>query len=104
MGDIEIINIENLNGKERKIATKLSNEYYSKIQRLIKTPLSLRIHIKEYEKEGKRKKYSINIEAVGSGKEFDSSSWDWDFARAIHKAMIKIENEIEHRFHSSEQH
>ena len=55
MRDIEIINIENLNGKERKIATKLFNEYYSKIQRLIKTPLSLRIHIKEYEKEGRGK-------------------------------------------------
>lgn len=99
MESIEIIDIKLLNGKEREIAKKLLNEYYSKIQRLIKTPLSLKVHIKEYEKEGRRKKYSINVEAMGAGKEFNSSSWDWDFARALHKSMTKIENEITHKFH-----
>src|SRR4030043_103202 len=102
MKNIEVINIEILNEEERAIADKLLNEYYLKIQRLIKTPLSLKVHIKEYDKEGKKKKYSINIESIFSGKMLSSSSWDWDFARALHKAMKKIEEEIEHKFHTSD--
>lgn len=101
--NIDITGIENLTEEERGIADKLLNEYYSKIQRLVKNVLSLKVNIKEYDKNGKKVKYSINIEVIFSGKTMSSSSWDYDLARAIHKSMIKIENEIEHRFHSSEQ-
>lgn len=104
MKQIEIINKELLNGKEKAIADKLLDEYYSKIQRLAKNPLSLKVHIKEYDKEGKGRKYSINAEAIFSGgKLVSSSSWDWDLARAIHKNMTKIQNEIEHHYHISKQ-
>ncbi len=99
----EIINVEILNEKEREIADRLIDEYYSKIQRIIKKDFLLKVHFKEYDKDGKKKKYSINAEAIFSGKMINSSSWDWDLARAIHKAMIKIENEIEKKFHISEQ-
>ncbi len=104
MEPIEINGIELLNDEEKKIANKLINEYYPKIQRQIKNTLSLRVHFKEYEKQGKRKKYSINVEASSPTKEFDASSDDWDFARAIHKVFNKIINQIEHALHSSEQH
>lgn len=103
MERIEIINIESLNEKERGIADSLLNEYYSKIQRMIKSPLRLKINIKNYDKDGKKVKYSINAEAIFSGKMVNSSAWDYDFARAIHKTMKKIESEIEHKFRVSEQ-
>lgn len=101
--NIEIVNIKLLNEKERDIAEKLLEEYYKKIQRLVKNPLSLKVHIKEYDKDGKKRKYSLNVEAIFSGKILGSSDWDYDFARAIHKTMTKLENEIEKRFHISEQ-
>lgn len=104
MENIEVINLGILNEKEKAIADKLFNEYYSKIQRLVKTPLSLRIDIKEYKKEGKGKKFSLNAEAVFSGgKLISSSAWDWNLAKAIHKLMKKIENEIEKKFKISRQ-
>jgi len=96
MSDVEITNAEILTETEKKIVEKLLNEYESKFQREIKTLERLKIEFKEYDKEGKKKKYSINSQIIFSGKIFTSSSWDWDLARAIHKAMKKIETEIEH--------
>jgi hypothetical protein len=98
MADIEITNAEILTENERKSVDKLLKEYQLKIQRLAKTPVKLKIDIKEYDKEGKKSKYSINSQAIFTGKVFTSSSWDWDLSRAIHKAMIKLENEAEHKF------
>jgi len=103
MVNIEIINIKILNEKDREIAGKLLEEYHKKIQRLIKNPLLLKVHVKEYDKDGKKSKYSLNTEAVFAGKMIESSSWDYDFARAIHKGMKKIESEIEKKFKVSRQ-
>ncbi|MCK9595823.1 hypothetical protein M0R19_01420 [Candidatus Pacearchaeota archaeon] len=100
---IEIIHAEILTEQERKIAHKLFDEYYLKIKRMIKRDFLLKVHFKEYEKAGKNKKYSLNCEIFFSGKMINSSSWDYDLARAIHKTLKKIETEIEHKFHSSEQ-
>lgn len=103
MADIKIINAELLNDKEKEITDNLLEEYHQKIQRLVKNPLSLKVHLKEYDKDGKKKKYSLNAEAIFSGKMLNSSSWDYDLARAIHKLMIKLGNEIEKKFRVSEQ-
>ncbi|MCL5018721.1 MAG: hypothetical protein M1416_03090 [Candidatus Pacearchaeota archaeon] len=103
MTDIEIVNVKILNEKDREIAGKLLEEYHKKIQRLIKNPLSLKVHIKEYDKDGKKSKYSLNTEAIFSGRMIESSSWDYDFARAIHKGMTKLESEIEKKFRVSRQ-
>ena len=98
MADIEITHEEILTEEERDIAKKLLNEYYPKIQRMTKTPIKIKIDVKEYDKEGKKSKYSIDSQLIYSGKMLPSSSWDWDLARAIHKAMIKLENEAEHKW------
>ena len=104
MNKIEIKGIELLDEEEKQIANKLFDGYYPKIERIAKNDLLLKVHIKEYDKDGKKSKYSINAEAIFSGKMLSSSSWDYDLARAIHKSMKKLETEIEHKFHTSEQH
>ncbi len=100
--ELQTKGMELLNEKEKQIADKLLNEYYEKIKRQIKKDFIFRINFKEYDKDGKNKKYSINAEVLAS-KKFSASSGDWDFARALHKVMIKLINQIEHDFHSSEQ-
>ncbi len=104
MEPIEIKGIDILTEEEKRLANKLLNEYYPKIQRQIKNIISLKVHIKEYKKEGRRKKYSINIKIINSTDVFEANADDWDFARTMHKILKKIENEIENRLHSSEQH
>ena len=56
MEQIQVKGIESLDEKEKKIADKLFGEYFTKLQRKIKNTLSLKIYVKEYNKEGKRKK------------------------------------------------
>lgn len=100
--ELQMKGAELLSEKERKIADKLVKEYYEKIKRQIKKDFTLKINFKEYETDGKNKKYSINAE-VFSSKKFSASDADWDFARTLHKVMIKLINQIEHDFHASEQ-
>ncbi len=101
---IQIKGIKNLIDEEKKLFNKLLNEYYPKIQRKLKNIIFLEVHIKKYEKDGKRKKYTINIKVVDGANVFEANAHNWDFARTMHKVLKKIENEIESRFHSSEQH
>lgn len=103
MEPIEINGIELLNDEEKKIANKLLNEYYPKIQRQIKNKTSLRAYFKKYDKEG-REKYSIDIDVVAPGKIFQTKAFDWTLAKALHKVLNKMMNKIEHTLHASEQH
>lgn len=99
----DVSNLEILTEEEREIAKKLFDEYYLKIERIIKNDFSLKVHFKEHEKEGRRRKLSVNVEVVSSGKVFTAKAFDWDFARTLHKVLNKILNEIEHHYHVSEQ-
>lgn len=105
MAEIKVNGIELLDEKEKEAATRLLNEYIPKIERLLKKEFVLEVYFKEHEKDGKRKKYSIDAKAVSSTNViFSVSGFDWDFARTLHKVMNKLQTEIEHRFHSSDQH
>lgn len=105
MEAIQYIGIEQLTPEERAILDKLSAEYYDTIQRSLKNLTSIIIHIKEYNKEGKRKKYSVNVRAVAPTAIFEEKhAADWDFARTLHKAFKNIERQIQHRLHTDDQH
>ena len=101
--NIDIQGIEELDEKEKIRTIQLIEEYYPKIERQLKNVISLNIHIKIYDKGGK-KKYSIQAKLKSSINAFESNASDWDFAKTIHKVMNKLQNEVEKRFHVSEQH
>ena len=102
MEEVIIENIEILTPEEKEASEKILEEDYKKIKRLIKDSPKLKVHIKEYKTDGKGKKFSINTELSFSGKKLKSESVDWDLTRALHKAMIKLQTELEHKLHISE--
>ena len=102
MEEIVIENIEILTPEEKEISEKILAEYHKKLKRLIKDSPTLKVHIKEYKTDGKGKKFSINTELSFSGKKMKSESVDWDLTRALHKAMVKLQTELEHKLHVSE--
>jgi ribosome-associated translation inhibitor RaiA len=102
MEEVIIENIEILTPEEKEASEKILEEYHKKIKRLIKDSPKLKVHIKEYKTDGKGKKFSINTELSFSGKKLKSESVDWDLTRALHKAMIKLQTELEHKLHISE--
>ena len=101
MDEIQVKGIHLLDEAERIMADELIKEHYAKIQREFKGISSLIIQFKEYKKESKRKKYSVNVKAIAPGNMFESEVADWDLAKTIHKAMNKIKSEIEHKLHVS---
>ncbi len=108
MEEIQIKGIETLSDAEKEALNGIIEKYKEKIKWKTKTDFSLKIIIKEYsykkdDLNTKRKKYSINIKLAGQTQNFEASSEDWDFNTAVRKAFDKLEHEIEHRFHSSEQ-
>ena len=104
MEHIQIVGLELLDKIEKEDIKKLAEEYFIKIQRQLKNIESVVIHIKEYNKEGNRKKFSIHIRAIAPEHIFEADAADWDFKRTIHKVFKKLETELEHHFHGSDQH
>jgi len=114
MARINLKGIEELKKDERFQLNKIVNSYYDKIVRSLGDgeDLELNIKIKVYQKSGKgkieenshkKKKYSVQIQVKNSIKNLDSSASDWDLNRTMHAALKKVLEEIEHRFHISEQ-
>ena len=74
-----------------------SNESF-KLQRKIHNDFMLTIHLKEYEREGRQHKYSINLRVEFPGKIITSTQEDWDVVTAVRKAFNNAKNELGSRF------
>ncbi len=94
---------EILTPKTKEEFEKLWEEYSEKIERKLKNIESVRIHLKEYSHGGKTK-FSVHALVNYAGKSIEADSYDWDLRRTLHKLFNKIEQEIEHKFHVSDQH
>ena len=108
MEQITVKGTKILTETEKFELNKLLQHYVDEIGRTIKNDFFLKLVLKKHSKKkedlgDKRALFSINAELSGAFKVIAASAGDWDFNRAIHKLMHKIEEEIEHRFHSSEQ-
>ena len=99
MENIKIIGMKNLNEDELEVVKGLANEYYEKIQRIIKNIDSVIIHIKTFDTTGERKRYEIKLKVIAPTKSFDAQSSEWDLAKAVHVVFNEMQKIIEHRFH-----
>ena len=102
MINLQTKGFEILTQKTRDEFQKIWDEYSAKIERKLKNAESFRVHIKEYSPGGKTK-FSIHAVVDYAGKSMEANASDWDLRRTFHKVFNKIEQEIEHRFHVSDQ-
>jgi len=101
---IQCIGIDELDEQEKVIVNKLANEYFQKYVRILNNATNLQIHIKTYDDDGKQRKFSIHAKVVAPTVIFTSTkASDWDLARTLHKAFKDLENQIEHKLHTSDQ-
>ena len=103
MVNLQTIGFEILTEKTKNEFQKLWGEYSKKIERKLKNVESVRIRLKEHSPGG-RTKFSVHVLVSYSGKTIEADASDWDLNRTFHKVFNKIENEIEHTFHLSDQH
>lgn len=97
MEPIQIIGIDELKEEEKEIVNVLANDYYGKIQRVLKNEISIKVHIKQHSKTGKRHKSDIRVKVVAPTKTFESQEADWDLARTLHRVFKNIERQLEHK-------
>jgi len=101
--EIDIVGLDLLNESEKKDADKLIEEGFKKLKRKLKESSRLKIHIKVYSPEGNKRKFSLNFELFFGSSHFQADSVDWDFAKSIHQGFSKLDTQVEHKFHISDQ-
>ncbi|HLC88819.1 MAG TPA: CBS domain-containing protein [Candidatus Nanoarchaeia archaeon] len=74
-----------------------SNEAF-KLQRKLKTEFSLVVHVKAYDKQGTRQKYSVNLRVEHPGQLLNSSEDDWDLETALRKTFNNAKNTIDKKY------
>ncbi len=95
---ISLAGVDMLMSGEREVIQKLLDKYYKKIQRHFKENISLEVHLKEYNREGNSKKYSLNAVVRGAMGKIESSYADWELHKAVHKVLDRLLEEIEHKY------
>lgn len=99
---IQFVGVNKLDAEQQALVSKLSTESFEKFTRLLKNIEQMIVHIKSYEQEGKRKKFSLHVRLKAPTMAVIESckSHDFDLARALHKAFDDIRAQIEHKFHT----
>lgn len=101
--EVEIIGLDLLNESEKNDANRLIEEGFKKLKRKLKESSRLKIRIKVYSPEGNKGKFSLNFELFFGSSHFQADSVDWDFAKSVHMGYEKLGNQVEHKFHVSDQ-
>jgi len=98
MEKIQFIGANQLNDEERGIFERFSAEIYDKSSMML-SDVSIVIHLKEYKKSDtdKRKKYDVLVRVISKEGKFESSDYEWDIAKVMHKVSNALENEIKHK-------
>jgi CBS domain-containing protein/ribosome-associated translation inhibitor RaiA len=89
---------EDLNVSEytQKRIKKSVENYATKFQDYIDNEYELTVHVKQYDDEGTRAKYSVKSRLTFPGKTVASDKQhDWEFPTAIRKSMDAIETQLE---------
>ena len=100
---INYVGINVLNQGERARMKSIISKEYEKMNNLVAPEsLKLKVHVKTYDKEGKRKRYVLHMKAeTPYGRiNLDGSEADlrkhahWDIAKATHKAMKFMDKQV----------
>jgi ribosome-associated translation inhibitor RaiA len=106
MESIQIKGSEALEINEKQELDLIVAKHMEKIKRMLNNTffakLAIKVYSKDKENKVKRKRFSIDIELTGEIPKIFASSEEWDLSKSANSAFLKIEHEIEHKFHVSE--
>ncbi len=102
MVELQTVGFEILTDSTKSEFQKIFEENSKKIDRMLKDAESFRIKLKEHSKGG-RTKYSLHAQVSYAGKTMEAEASDFELNAVFHKVFSKIEHQIEHVFHISNQ-
>lgn len=97
--NILAVGINILTEEEKNTVYNLLDKYHKKIQRNFDNPVFIDFHVKEYNRDGKKKKFSLHVRLHGATGDLESDYSDWDLSKTSHKVMEKMYNELKHKFY-----
>lgn len=98
---IQFIGVSDLKAEEQDVVQTLSREYHEKIKRQLNNITDISVHVKVYEKEGNRRKYSLHVKVACPSVMFAADNADsWELPAALHASFQDIQNQIKHRLHT----
>lgn len=98
--NIKFIGLQDLKLKsyEKYNVTKIVSNQAFKLQRALHNQFSLVMHLKEYQKDGNRQKYAINLRVEFPGRIVTVSEDDWDIETAVRKTLDNAKNKLKKNF------
>lgn len=93
---VRFVGLRDLTQEEASLLSTLVEGYKLRLERDI-PDFILVVSVKKHSKKAKQK-YSIHTKLSAPSAVLVSQAFDWDFSRTIHKAMKKLENELQHKF------
>ncbi len=79
----------------------VSNEALKLQRKIHQTQFELVVHLKEYEKDGNKHKYAVNLRVEFPGQIITSTGDDWDAETALRKALENAQSVAEKKFHEA---
>jgi ribosome-associated translation inhibitor RaiA len=107
MHKIQLNGIEPLTENEKKEVNSIVEKAAEKFDRELNNDFLLKIALKQSgavkDNPAKKKKYSVHAELSGAMM-FEASAEEWDLKKVLHMVIGKLDYEIEHKYHSTNQH
>lgn len=86
---------------EKTKAISTANNTLEKIKRLSRASTSIVIHVKKFEVEGYKKKYSVRARVNWPGNFFEAKHEDWNFLTTTQAALMTLTSEVK-KWHQKE--
>ncbi len=107
MHKLQLNGLEVLTPIEQKAVTSIAEKAADKFDRELNNDFLLKLTVKQSgavkDNPDKKKKFSVKAELSGPIM-FESSAEEWDLKKSVHSAIEKLDYEIEHKYHTTNQH
>ena len=102
---LQFVGLKSLTPEEQNIVNRLSTPYFEKIKRAARNLTNIKVHVKCYNKEGSKKKFSVHIHVKLPTRAIIESckSHDFELQRCIHKAFQDVQVQLKKKLRTDEQ-
>jgi len=87
---IQYIGVSDLRIPEQETVHKITEEYAQKFKHTASEFEQIIVHVKVYNAEGARRKYSVHIRVLNPKHSFESKTDDWDLSPVLHQGFEDI--------------
>jgi ribosome-associated translation inhibitor RaiA len=96
--EVKLSGFQEINEIEKEKIKSNCLKFCEKQNRKLKNVEFIEMHLKGYEREGLRKKFSVHSVLGFSGTMLTSKAVEWNLIKAVDSSLKKIEAEINRRF------